>query len=310
MLAFDQFDAMNGPVAALTYDLNQAFGAEVASGLSMQGSRLVVTAAHQVHIFDSAPDSQSDRPDVSIGDPINGCSSTRLRQPKSAVLTPLGQLVVADTFNHRVLIWSTVPEAGTVVPADIVLGQRSMIRCVENDDDGNGTVDTASNGTMFFPVSVWSDGVRLLVADNRNHRILVWDSFPTAADPDSQRASRVLGQETFRDTRPNRGGSASATSLAFPSSVDVSQAGELAVADYGNNRVLIWPSIPDNFQPAGFVVGQSDFTHRSANDVDQRGETGTVPSAATLSSPSGARFHGRNLIVNDTGNDRVLVWRE
>jgi len=26
--------------------------------------------------------------------------------------------------------------------------------------------------------------------------------------------------------------------------------------------------------------------------------------------PQGARFHGRNLIVNDSGNNRVLVWRE
>lgn len=35
-----------------------------------------------------------------------------------------------------------------------------------------------------------------------------------------------------------------------------------------------------------------------------------MPSAKTLSFPTGVRFHDRNLIVNDRNNARVLVWRE
>jgi len=310
LLAFDRLDA-NGPVASMIYDLFAAFGSQVAGGLSVQGDRLVVASANQVHIFNPAPGSQSERPVVSSPERTNGCDASHVRQPQSAVLTPLGQLIVVDTFNNRVLIWNAVPDTGDLSEPDLVLGQRNMISCLENDDDGNGIVDAASNGTMYFPTSVWSDGVRLIVADTRNHRLLVWDSFPTPADLGSHRANRVIGQGSFSDSSPNRGmNSASATSLAFPRSIDVSESGELAVADQGNNRVLIWSSIPTQGEGAAFVVGQSDFTHNQANDVNQIGVEGALPSAKTLSSPSGVRFHGRNLIVSDTGNDRLLIWRE
>jgi hypothetical protein len=313
LLVFEEFEAMNGPAAALTIDMDLAFGAETPGGLSAQGPKLVATAAHRVHIYSSAPGSQDHaaNPDISVGTILPDCSASSMRQPRSAFLTALGQLIVADTFNNRVLIWSTVPDASPIGNPDVVLGQRRMNTCVENDDDGDGTRDaTPSAQTLDHPTSVWSDGVRLVVADRGNHRVLVWDSFPSAADPDSHRASHVLGQETPSGASPNAGG-LSASSLSNPFSVDVSAAGELAVADSTNNRVLIWKSIPTgNAQPADYVVGQSDFTHRHANDVDQSGNHGPTPSAKTLSDPTGARFHGRSLIVSDSGNDRVLVWRE
>ena len=38
------------------------------------------------------------------------------------------------------------------------------------------------------------------------------------------------------------------------------------VVDQGNNRVLIWNSLPrDTGQPADVVIGQKDFTSRSPN---------------------------------------------
>ena len=311
LLAFEQYDSLTGPAAVGTYSVLQALGIAIPGGLAAYGTRLVATGNHQVHIFDPAPQSSTDAPVVSIGEAAGGCSASRLQQPQSAFVTPLGQLIVADTFNHRVLIWNTVPDAGTLAEADIVVGQRNMGTCVENDDDGDGTSGAATNGTMYFPKSVWSDGERLLVADTNNHRILVWDTFPSADDPDSLRATHVIGQESFSGASRNRAADTpDANSLYFPASVDVSEAGEMAVADTNNHRVLIWRSIPTDGQAAQFVVGQSNFSHYHANDVEQVGAEGTAPSAKTLSSPSGARFHGRNLIVNDRGNDRVLVWRE
>jgi hypothetical protein len=40
--------------------------------------------------------------------------------------------------------------------------------------------------------------------------------------------------------------------------------------DYSNHRVLIWNTFPTaSFTPADLVLGQSDFAHYQANDLDQ-----------------------------------------
>lgn len=150
----------------------------------------------------------------------------------------------------------------------------------------------------------------LVVADTDNNRVLIWDDITNISD--FQAADVVIGQRNATESAPNRGqATASGVSLSGPRTVDVSALRELAVADAGNNRVLVWRTIPPNAdQQADFVVGQSDFAHRAANDPGQTGQDGTALSAKTLSRPEGARFHDRNLIVNDTGNSRVLVWRE
>lgn len=234
LLIFDQYDRTNGPLATLTLSIQGI------SGVSIQGAKVVVPAGNRVHIFDPAPDSGAASPTRSIGTSTAGCNSSSFNQPKSAVLTPLGHLIVADSSNNRVLIWNSVPATGPMPPPDVVLGQRFVDTCVENDDLGDGAFDgQATARTMFRPASVWSDGTRLVVADRQNSRVLIWDSLPTPLDLDSHFANHVLGQENFADTDANRRGVPSETTLSQPNAVDVSAAGELAVSDSGNNRVLI-----------------------------------------------------------------------
>ncbi|MEO7523220.1 MAG: hypothetical protein ABIT58_03960 [Ferruginibacter sp.] len=36
----------------------------------------------------------------------------------------------------------------------------------------------ASAATLLYPSGVWSDGIKLIVADAWNHRVLIWNSFP------------------------------------------------------------------------------------------------------------------------------------
>ena len=75
--------------------------------------------------------------------------------------------------------------------------------------------------------------------------------------------------------------------------------GQMAVVDKRNNRVLVWDSIPtDNSVAAHQVIGQA---------TSDSGSQGT--SVQKMFRPSGVRFHNRNLIVTDSGNNRVLVWR-
>ena len=302
-LVFGNYEAMNGPVADGRFEIRDRIGVY---DLSTSGAKLIVASAFTVSILNSAPTGGVADPDVFAGDGSSGCSASQLEEVTAAALTPDGRrLIVADTDNHRVLIWNDVDQAtGALGAADVVLGQEGMNTCEANAD---GSPDS---GTLSQPRSVWSDGLRLIVSDAGNNRLLVWNDITNITD--FQAPDVVIGQQDDSEAEPNRGqGAPSGISLSGPRGVDVSALGELAVADTGNNRVLIWRAIPNTAdKQADLVVGQSDFTHGAANDPGQTGQHGTTLSAKTLSMPEGVRFHGRNLIVNDHGNHRVLVWRE
>ncbi len=303
---FRRYDAQNGPSADFMLSIPSP-----SFDVSVQNGKLVVVDQVNVLIYDPVPTADT-TPYATAGEGA-ACDDSSLFGPNSAYLTPNGWLFVSDSGNNRVLIWDQLPvDRGPVGPAKFVLGQQDMIHCAKNDDDGDGNRDDKpSQRTLSDPSAVWSDGTRLVVADRGNHRVLIWSNITAVVS--GQAADFVVGQQSFELFDANGGDfdSPTAATLSKPISVDVSAAGELAVTDQGNNRVLIWSELPAaNGLPARYVVGQSDFTHRAPNDVDQTGRAGSSPGAKTLNSPRGARFHGRDLIVNDQGNDRVLVWRE
>jgi hypothetical protein len=267
-------------------------GVTLPRSASIQSGRLVVVDGEQVKIYESSTPGATQ---TAVAGSASDCSAAGLRGPSSAHLTPTGRLVVADSSNNRVLIWNQVT-SGPLGDADVVLGQQTMITCAAN---GGGA--SPSDSTLSGPNSVWSDGNRLIVADTANHRVLVWDTLPTTS---FQPATTVLGQRGFADAQRNAGGGAipSAMSLDTPVAVDVNEAGQLAVVDEQNNRVLVWNRIPAagaHGQAADQVIGKSGFTDGDANP----------PSDRTLAEPQGVRFHGSDLIVVDHENNRLLVWR-
>lgn len=85
----------------------------------------------------------------------------------------MGSLYIADTQNHRVLIYNTVPTANGAA-ADLVLGQPNFTTFVE-PDISQAKVDAKATN-MLNPVAVTSDGVRLYVTDLGHNRVLVWNS--------------------------------------------------------------------------------------------------------------------------------------
>ncbi|KQT13539.1 hypothetical protein ASG30_19110 [Ramlibacter sp. Leaf400] len=294
---FTGYDALSG--AAAEFEL-----AGNAFDVSTRDGNLVVMAFNNALIYNSAPaDALADH-DIVVGNlsGFPGCADDKFNHPQAAYITPLGKLIVADTLNHRVLIWSKVPEAGE--GADFVIGQGNKNICQPNDRDENGTGEVDPNEkTLRDPSSVWSDDRRLVVADRGNNRVLIWETFP---DGDFRPATRVVGQASFTEGRINAGqGEPSSATLFAPGSVDVRESGQMAVADTGNSRVLVWDTFPEaQFgQVATQVIGQRDFAGGTGN------AGGDVPAANTLRGPTGVRFDGRNLVVVDKGNHRVLVFR-
>jgi hypothetical protein len=204
--------------------------------------------------------------------------------------------------------------------ANIVLGQPRF--------DQNKTPIVTDAKSMRAPQGVWIQNGRLFVADAQNHRVLIWNSFPTTNE---QPADVVLGQANFTDAveldpiKTNI--TIAADSLLTPTSV-TSDGVRLFVTDLGLNRVLIWNTIPSrNHQPADVVIGQKDFTtHLSNNVVDlcnplDEDRDGVSDKDAdgnlvypfrcgkTMNFPRYALSDGKRLFVADGGNDRILIYK-
>jgi hypothetical protein len=257
---------------------------------------------NRVLVFNAMPASSGASANVVVGQNTfgsasNDCNEHTLYTPES-ILVVNGQLLVADTNHNRVLIWNSIPTTSGA-PADLVLGQRDFSTCNANDI-ATGPVANAGAGTFNFPTDLWSDGTRLVVVDDQNHRVLIWNTFPTA---NFTPADVVLGQTVMdgKDPGSTRAG------LNYPWSVS-SNGNQLFIADQGNNRVLVWNTFPTaNGTEPDVVLGQGDFTHVAFNDDLQNGGTSS-PSARTLYMPSGVALWGSQLFVADGGNDRYLIY--
>lgn len=274
---------------------------------------------HRISIYNGMPQSGPGVIDVVVGQTdkesdASGCTVSGLSNPETHFVTPDGKLLVTDSDNNRVLIWNTLPmEDG--VAADLVLGQSTLTNCILNDDNQDGNIDEVPGARTFsYPAGIWTDGTRIVVLDNDNNRVLIWNTFPTQSFTP---ADVVLGQADFTHAAPNdtnQDGVSDATPSArtFNGPYDgvYSNGLQLFVADTNNNRVLIWNTFPtENFVPADVVLGQSDFIRGALNDVDQDGVADLDAAAQVLSSPVGLLIVEDKLIVNDSGNSRYLIFK-
>lgn len=121
-------------------------------------------------------------------------------------------------------------------------------------------------------------------------------------------ASLVLGQPNFGSSGSNRGkGLSSPTANSFfnlNGIVVINQ--KLVVADYSNNRILIWNSIPTtNDASADLALGQPNLV---SNSVNQGGN----PSSISLTGPTALLLYNNKLFVSDaggaSGNNRFLIF--
>lgn len=139
-------------------------------------------------------------------------------------------LFIADAGDHRVLSWSP-PPADAAAAADGVLGQDDL------DSMEEFKIRPQGAARMRFPYAVAQDGGRLFIADTSNNRILIWHDMPRRGI--GTPADTVLGQPDMDANGENRWASVTDDSLCWPYGLSI--AGNLlAIADSGNNRVVIW----------------------------------------------------------------------
>ena len=201
------------------------------------------------------------------GDPA---TAAQLSFPTGVALDGAGNLYIADWGNHRI---RKVDAAGviTTVAGD---GTRGF--------GGDGGPAVAAQ--LSFPSGVAVDGVgNLYIADVGSNRIL-------KVDADTGAISTVAGDGT--PGFGGDGGAAVAAQLFFPSGVALDGAGNLYIADGGNNRIR-------KVDAAGVIT-----TVAGDGTLGYSGDDG--PAVAAQLRPTGVAVDGAgNLYIADGGNNRI-----
>jgi hypothetical protein len=139
---------------------------------------------------------------------------------------------VADAGNHRVLGWHGALKEDR--DADLVLGQSDFVSSFELPHRKQGP------DVLRFPYGISEHEDGLVVADTANNRLLFW---PVEEDGKavSSNATVVAGQRDFDANGENHWLSVEMDTLCWPYGVCWHN-NTVAVADSGNNRVMLWES--------------------------------------------------------------------
>ncbi|MGH9720499.1 MAG: hypothetical protein ACRD8O_09815, partial [Bryobacteraceae bacterium] len=299
------------------YSLTQR-GLRLPTAVASDGRILVVadTENNRVLIWRTIPTANGTPADVVVGQPDfiknsippgNVPNNRSMRGPQG-VWIQNGRLYVADTQNHRILIYNSIPTSNGAA-ADVVLGQPDFNTFVEPDLTQARLEAKASN--MLNPVAVTSDGIRLYVTDLGHNRVLIWNSIPSS---NQAPADIALGQPDMNTAEsnnspklcPSTGKDADGkdvfpprceATLDFPRFA-LSDGRRLFIADGGNDRVLVFDRVPTRSgEAADSVIGQLGGGINQATD-----------STDSLRAPMSLAWDGTNLYVSDSFNRRIMVY--
>ena len=133
------------------------------SGLASNGRNLVLVdrGNNRILVWNTAPTSPTTLPDfvlcqTSMTSTASGTSLAQCNWPSDAVVTADGKLLVADSDNHRILVWNTFPTAS-----------------------GQAASFAMSFGAGAWPWGVWSNGTKVAATLTERGQIKIWNTFPT-----------------------------------------------------------------------------------------------------------------------------------
>ena len=213
-------------------------------GVALVGGRLAVadTGNRRVLVWDDIPQTNGQPADLVLGqrdfttrdeNAGDGAGPLGMRWPHGIACVD-GLVLVSDAGNNRVMAWYGWPAANGV-GCDFVLGQTDLYGL-----DHNRAAYYPTAGAMNMPYGLTVAGDRLIVADTANSRLLGFDlDMLSMGVP----ASRLAAQRAFADKGDNRWGDIVRDSLCWPYAA-AACADTLAIADSGNNRVLLWDLAP------------------------------------------------------------------
>jgi hypothetical protein len=187
------------------------------------------------------------QPDLSHNDENRGGepSARSFRWPH-AITGDTETLFIADAGNHRIVGYTPTPTVDR--DADLLLGQRAFHENSELPHRAQGA------HRLRFPYAASMSGDTLAVADTANNRVLLWDGVPRQGV--QRPADRVIGQLNFDAAGENRWKFVGADTLCWPYGIWL-HGDRLAIADSGNNRVMLWNAVSTPTLPSSTEVSAS-----------------------------------------------------
>ncbi|UCH14180.1 MAG: T9SS type A sorting domain-containing protein [Bacteroidales bacterium] len=285
----DFFTENDGPTASFVRNFDGV-------AWSPDGNKLIAACGSQnrVLIWNSIPAINGQPADVVLGQPDftsagTGTSSTTMRYPCGVMVSPDGKLLVAEFYNHRVLVWNSIPTTNGA-PADVVIGQA----------DFNTNVSGSQANQLNSPWGVnYSPDGKLLIVNAYNHNVYIYDSIP---ESNGESATVVIGNDNFGLTTVRL----SDSTMNIPVAATVTTDGKVAVAEFGNSRVLIFDSLPEaHGAHADYVLGQPDFYSSDIFAPIGNPDTNNLSRVYNVSTDLNGRLYvaGRDM-------DRVMVFGE
>ncbi|MBI4454273.1 MAG: hypothetical protein HY644_00055 [Acidobacteria bacterium] len=165
----------NADIALSAIDFNNTGGPLLfnhPNGIASGGTHLLLadTNNNRVLLWNTLPESNVP-PDLVLGQKDftsnnPGSGRDQMNWPNQ-IATDGRRIVVADTYNDRILIWNRFPTQNGA-SADIVLqGSQGM---------------PISKSRFSWPWGVWTDGQKLVVSSTAGGGVLIWNQFPFRDD--------------------------------------------------------------------------------------------------------------------------------
>jgi sugar lactone lactonase YvrE len=230
---------------------------------------IFVDAHHNIYIADGGNNRVVKWPKDSFtcvtvaGDPAGTAGSTpdRLNVPQSVYVDTAGYIYISDAGNNRVQKWAPGAHSGVTVAGSSI-----------------GTAGVADS-LLSSPHGIWLDTAgAIYVADQLNNRVQKW--MPGA-----------LSGVTVAGSAAGSGG-LGGDQLSGPAGISIDMAGNVYIADAGNNRVQKWaPGATQGLTVAGDSAGNTSIFNNRLS----------FPRAVFLDT-AGA------LYVADGGANRVQKW--
>ncbi|CAN5778724.1 hypothetical protein BH10CHL1_BH10CHL1_23610 [soil metagenome] len=288
------------------------------------------TNAHRVLVYNSVT-TTGQQPDFIFG--ANGISSqleNKFQFARGMAIDGQNHLFVTDTYNNRILVYNLPIASNNPTPIAQFTGL-SGPRAVAVDGDDNVYIADSENGQVKFfqhpiavnnyntpdrtigeqhastcnssgsstsatylscPIDLVLDGAgNLFVSDTPNNRTL---GYPAG----SSTPTTVYGQADFTGYQANRGSAIGDNTLSSPLGMSFDAQGNFYLADFENNRVLVFDAPP--VTPTATATATSDSPTATATATatptsDSPTATATATATTTPIAPSsGDAYEGDN----------------